>query len=187
MSTRSETRRLATAQIALLAGVAAVLTTLTLTRLQLFAVYENERDAVALLEYVGKQLAIPAAAPENGRFDLRSEVARAAATVGNPTDSEWLEDGRVLRRRGYLFDLVEAADGGWCLRAWPWERGATGVAAYAYSPKDGLLGNRNETAEDGWSGPERTPGGSWANWAATDAWLALEDSRTLGLASRTLP
>jgi hypothetical protein len=166
-----------------IAAVAAVVVALTVSRLQLFAVYENERDAVTLLEYIGGQLGQPAVAATHGRYDLRSEVARAKVHVGNPADSQWLDEGRVLRRRGYLYDLVPDQSGGWALRAWPFRTGTTGVAAYAFTTADGLLGHTNGAGAPGaanWSGPQSPPNGP--SGSAPD-WLRLEDSRRLGLAS----
>jgi hypothetical protein len=178
---RPSRRGLVRPQAVLIGAVAAVVLTLTVSRLQLFAVYENERDAVALVEYIGEHLRTPAAAPIGGRYHLQSEVARATVHVGNPADSQWLDDGRVLRRRGYLYDLVADESGALVLRAWPWRAGTTGVAAYAFRQGDGLLGHTNAPeVHTPWSGPDAAPSGPFL---ATGAWMRLEDTRRLGLAS----
>jgi hypothetical protein len=178
---RRTRRGLARPQAVLIGAVAAVVLVLTVSRLQLFAVYENERDAVALVEYIGAQLRTPAAAPVGGRYHLRSEVARATVHVGNPADSQWLDEGRVLRRRGYLYDLVADESGALVLRAWPWRAGTTGVAAYAFRQGDGLLGHTNTVdVHVPWSGPDSAPNGPFF---ASGNWLRLEDARRLGLAS----
>lgn len=170
---------LGSAHLLLLGAVAVLLATLTLTRLQLFAVYENERDAVDLVERLGRGLDLHTL---GDGATLGAAVAAAGTTVGNSADAVWLDEGRLLRRRGYLFDLGRDAEGRLCVRAWPWRAGATGAAAYAWVPGAGLLGHTNgvvhaETPAPLWTGPSAPP--------ALDAtWMELDDSRSLALASR---
>lgn len=192
-------RGLAASHVLLLVGVATLLSTLTLTRLQLFAVYENERDAVALLERMGRRLdaeqvlvAAPAATVSSTPPPLLREVVEAAGmSVGNPADAVWLEGGHVLRRRGYLFELGTSVSGERFLRAWPWQVGSTGEAAYAFTREYGLLGHVNRSGPAGstraralplWSGPGSAPRLSLKN--GEEPWIVLEDSRALTLASR---
>jgi hypothetical protein len=200
LRTSARSRRgLAASHVLLLVGVATLLSTLTLTRLQLFAVYENERDAVALLERMGRRLdadqvlvAAPAATVTSEPAPMLRDVVEAARmSVGNPADAVWLEDGHVLRRRGYLFELSTSEAGERYLRAWPWRVGSTGEAAYAYTREFGLLGHVNRSAPLGtsrsravplWSGPGAAPRLGLED--GEEPWIVLEDSRALALASR---
>lgn len=184
---------LSSTHVLILIAVAAVLSTLTLTRLQLFAVYENERDAVALLERLGRKLDLHELSTRPTAVDLRDAVTEAGLRVGNPADAVWLDEGRLLRRRGYLFDLGVDDAGRACVRAWPWRAGATGVAVYAYSATAGLLGHANGWSDANglvradaqrpmWSGPEARP--AVAARGGASVWFDLDDSRSLALASR---
>ncbi|QDU84973.1 hypothetical protein Pla163_20930 [Planctomycetes bacterium Pla163] len=198
-SSASSRRGLAASHVLLLVGVATLLFTLTLTRLQLFAVYENERDAVALLERMGRRLdaehvlsTSPATTVTSEPApNLRDVVEAAKLSVGNPADAVWLQDGNLLRRRGYLFELSTSASGERFLRAWPWRVGSTGEAAYAFTRKFGLLGHVNRSGSSGvsrsravplWSGPGAAPQLGLGD--GEEAWIVLEDSRALALASR---
>ena len=69
-------------------------------------------------------------------------------------DAELLDDGRLLRRHGYLFDLV-VRDGEPILRAWPWCYGETGLGAFCYVLGTGVVGHPNE--EPRWCGPGSAP------------------------------
>jgi hypothetical protein len=151
-----------------IAAVIAVLAVVTLTRLELFAVYENERDALRLLMQIAERLeGSPAAGTERSLAAVLqpdpkglspADLLRAAG------DADWLEAGRVLRWHGYLFELEAAAGapssgrGPARILAWPWQHGHTGVAAYAFDPAMGLLGHPNRSPDSGpWSGLERRP------------------------------
>jgi|GEM_PF-5841572 len=188
---------LGAAHLVLLGAVAAVLATLTLTRLQLFAVYENERDAVDLVERLGRGLDLRSMGSEVGgstvttatlapaAATLRDAVLAAEVRVGNPADAVWLDDGRLLRRRGYLFDLATDEDGRACVRAWPWRAGATGAAVYAWVPGEGLLGHTNGVVDAKDPAPLWTGLGAPPELVELDAaWMELDDSRSLALASR---
>lgn len=165
-----------------IAAVIAVLAAVTLTRLELFAVYENERDALRLLAQIGQRLErLPNA--EQGAslaavLQPDPEAPASAALLRAAGDAAWLDAGRVLRWHGYLFELeVEARDaaaapGAARIKAWPWQHGRTGVAAYAFDPRLGLLGHPNRAGEPGpWSGLDLRP-----ELAAGRGWMRLPKS-----------
>ncbi len=135
-----------------LGAVAAVLLFVSLSRLHIFAVHENERDAVRLLRSLGPRAVeaaaatLPASSPPNAQSILADAVASERLN-----DVGWIEQGRALRRHGYLFGMQRAEDGAWCLMAWPWNQGRTGKAAFVFHPTLGLRGHPNSDAI--WSGP----------------------------------
>lgn len=140
-----------------LCAVALVVLLVSLPRLADLAVRENEGDARWLTERLGERCATVEVAPRDVR----------ALLEGQPTltrlldDAEYLEGGRLLRRHGYLFELV-AADGpsGDCgvaaVRAWPWRFERTGRQAYLWRCGEPL--RTHDNAHGRWSGPERPPG-----------------------------
>lgn len=163
-----------------IAAVIAVLAVVTLTRLELFAVYENERDALRLLAQIGQRLErVPGA--EQGAslaavLQPDPKAPASAALLRAAGDAAWLDAGRVLRWHGYLFELeVEArgaAPGAARIKAWPWQHGRTGVAAYAFDTRLGLLGHPNRAGEPGpWSGLDLRP-----ELAAGRGWMRLPKS-----------
>jgi hypothetical protein len=159
-----------------LLALLAVLTVVTLTRLDLFAVYENERDALRLLERLSAQL------DETGSWQSSPALQSA---LGNPSDlprgtqdAEWLEDGQLLRWHGYLFALATGSDGAVHLIAWPWKHGRTGVAAYASAPGLGLVGHSNRSTGGGVFARETSAAGaapSAPNASAKGPWSGLQN------------
>ena len=144
---------------ATLFAVAALLVLVSLPRLQAFARGENEDDAAGLMRRLGRGLAALTAGETV--TDIEGLVQGAGIERGLD-DFEWLEDGAVLRRHGYLFDV--ASDGGKVvLRAWPWSHGRTGRAAFV-ATGDELLRHENRDAR--WSGRERPPRQDTGGWAA---------------------
>ncbi len=144
-------------------AVLSVLVLVSLPRLQDFALQENEADAAGLTRALGQELAQDAAAAAPSLPDL---VQRAGLSRGLD-NLEWLQDGRVLRRHGYLFELC-ADDGRPAIRAWPWHHGETGRAAFVFTAET-LVGHGNHAAR--WSGPETPPEGPWvaaADWRVLD-------------------
>ena len=164
-----------------LGAVAAVLLFVSLSRLHIFAVHENERDAVKLLRSLGPRAVeaagavLPSAGLPSAQVLLSDEIAsERLADVG------WVEDGQVLRRHGYLFGLRQAVDGTWCLMAWPWKQGRTGKAAFVFHPTLGVRGHPN--SEGVWSGPESLSGETDSSGAGLGElnpgeWLELELGR----------
>ncbi|MHC4262078.1 MAG: hypothetical protein ACYSWX_06130 [Planctomycetota bacterium] len=118
---------------------------LSLTRMQIYAVHANERDAVKLVDQLGERLETPSDAA----------LRELSEDLLHPVEgSIWSEDGSRLRRHGYLFELVEVG-GSKRVRAWPSDHGVTGRAAYQWSGETGLRGHPNP--EGKWSGPETPP------------------------------
>ncbi|MCZ6597903.1 MAG: hypothetical protein O7B99_09715 [Planctomycetota bacterium] len=131
----------------------------SLPRLQAFARGENEDDAVRLMRRLGRGLAALTAGETMTNIEA---LVQSAAIQRGLDDFEWLEDGAVLRRHGYLFDV--ASDGGRVvLRAWPWSHGRTGRAAFV-ARGDELLRHENRDAR--WSGRERPPSSGDGGWTA---------------------
>ena len=129
-------------------AVSLVVGALSLTRMQVYAVHANERDAVQVVEQVGARLA--AHGPDDA-----PPLAELCEGLLHPVEgSSWSADGRRLRRHGYLFELAPGTDGP-RVRAWPTEHGVTGRAAFQWSPTKGLLGHKNQGGR--WSGPDGAP------------------------------
>lgn len=149
-----------------LLALLAVLCVVTLTRLELFAVYENERDALRLLARLSSQL--DQSNGWHGEAPLQSALGSLQDLPRGTQDAEWLEGGRLLRWHGYLFALSPSAAGTAQLCAWPWKHGQTGVAAYASAPGLGLVGHANPAAAPGvWAkgnaaDSDQTPVGPWS-------------------------
>jgi hypothetical protein len=169
-------RRSPTAGLTRTSWVAIVAVTLSVavlssTRMHLYAVHANERDAVRLLERLGQDLgrlpaadptASPTAAPPLALSDL------ASSEVLREQDLEWLDDGRLLRRHGYLFALTQTPDQPPAVEAWPWRYAQTGRAAYRWVPGQGLLGHPN--AQGHFDGPDLPPTPT-ADWVTVPASL----------------
>lgn len=150
-----------------LGAVVAVVVLISLPRLHAFAVQENEADAAGLVRRLGQELAAGAlleqehgatsGAPEvSGPPTPLAHLVSRAGLDARRDDLEWLQDGRVLRRHGYLFELVERGpDGVPWLRAWPWSHGETGRAVFVSTAPGAVLGHPNHAAR--WSGLSRPP------------------------------
>lgn len=171
----------------LLIAIGAVLATVSLARLHVFAVHQNERDALFLLERLAERMPLEDPS-DSGSVRLESSLADPIQRAGldlrgllqSPTDDferlgdlRWLAAGRVLHRHGYLFDLVGTKGAGentladFRLRAWPQRHGRTGIAAFAWCSERGLTGDPNRTAQ--WDGLEGRP-------EAEDDWPVLPAS-----------
>lgn len=163
MHSRSGLSRLA---LASLVAVGCVLVLVSLPELAGFALRENERDAVA----TARALASALGKDPSESLDLRALV-ESARLARQMEDAEFLEDGRLLRRHGYLFELVELDSPIQrasllpptapmrAVRAWPWEEGRTGSAALIALEDGALFGHPNAT--DLFDGLERRPGDPW--------------------------
>lgn len=145
--------RMRTRDALCLCAVALVVVIVSLPRLRDFAVRENERDAIRY----ARELSTLAQARSTEGEPVASIGALLEAT-DRPAlfqDAELLAGGQLLRRRGYLFDLLRAAEGGWVVRAWPWEHGTTGLGAFVALSGGSTFGHPNPTRD--WSGPEHPP------------------------------
>jgi hypothetical protein len=143
-----------------LVAIATVVLLVSLPRLRDFALRENEGDAVRLVTRLG------AIGEREGARSIRELIEGQPALARQLDDAEFLEDGTLLRRHGYLFDLAAdssalpgpsgASGAPRAVRAWPWAHGRTGFAAFAWLSGRGLTAHAN--TEGLWSGPLRPPG-----------------------------
>jgi len=144
-------------------GILLLVVLVTLPHLRSLAIHENEIDALRTLGVLGGEAFAAESAPParlGELFTPESGLERRLA------DTHVLEDGRLLLRYGYLFELVEGQDGRG-VRAWPVEHGRTGHGAFWLDADRGLHGSSNREAR--WSGVERPP-----TPADARAWSALE-------------
>ncbi len=171
----------------LLIAIGAVLASVSLARLHVFAVHQNERDALFLLARLAERMPLedqhiaggvriePQTEPPVLRagLDLRGLLKSPTGDLERLGDLRWLAAGRVLHRHGYLFDLVGTQGSGantlsdFRLRAWPQSHGRTGIAAFAWCSQRGLTGDPNR--EGRWNGFERRP-------ESEASWRVLPDS-----------
>lgn len=176
----------------LLIAIGAVLASVSLSRLHVFAVHQNERDALFLLERLAEQMPLeqtngalmadPSKVPEvdvsRAGLDLRSLLRTGTESVERLGDLRWLQSGKILHRHGYLFDLVgtpgaeDSTLATFCLRAWPKRHGRTGIATFGWCSKRGLIGHPNRSAR--WDGLSHGPTGDVAR--STQDWPVLPAS-----------
>ena len=148
-----------------LVAVGVVVLLVSLPRLREFALDENEGDARRLVAHLGELLAHPvhaAEAPEPEVSNVETlnveQLVQGSRELSRQLDdAEFLDQGRLLRRHGYLFELAPRANAGpaTCVRAWPWHYRQTGLAAFAWTPDSGLQSHANDGGL--WSGPEQPP------------------------------
>lgn len=156
--------RLRTRDVLCLCAVALVVVIVSLPRLRDFAVRENERDAVRYARDLSA-LALTLDLRPDAQGGPHAKDGAPVQTIGTVLahadrasllqDAELLQQGTLLRRRGYLFDLFRAAEGGWVVRAWPWEHGTTGLGAFVALSDGRAFGHPNPTRD--WSGPDHPP------------------------------
>lgn len=157
---RSEERRGWTpAGVSSLVAIVAVIVLVSLPRLHAFAVEENETDAAVLARRLAQALGD---APGDGQPASLAALVDELGMRDRTDDLEWLADGRVLRRHGYLFELDPPHAAPRALRAWPWSYGATGRTAFLAHPSDGVRRHAND--DGSWSGVARPPHGSESGW-----------------------
>jgi len=151
---RSRSGRLRTMDVLTLAAVALVVLLVSLPRLEDLAIRENEDDAARLA------LRLAVLAEDGGPAPVESLLASAPDLAQRLDDVEMLSEGRVLRRHGYLFEVLPGEGPAESLRIWPWEYGRTGRVAFVWTPEGGLLVHANAAAS--WTGPGGPPPASHA-------------------------
>lgn len=144
-------------------GILLLVVLVTLPRLRSLAIHENEIDALRTLGVLGGEVFAAANASPDRLGELFTEESGLQRRLA---DTRVLDDGRLLLRYGYLFELVESQNVRG-VRAWPVEHGRTGNGAFWLDAELGLLGSANREAR--WSGVERPPSPVDAH-----AWTALE-------------
>ncbi|MCC6408463.1 MAG: hypothetical protein IT453_14970 [Planctomycetes bacterium] len=135
-----------------LVAISAVVVMISLPRLREFALRENENDARVLLGRLASTLEVHAAERPAHVADL---VAAGDGLAQWMTDAEYLEDGKLLRRHGYLFDVVQGPDERLAVRAWPWHAGRTGSRVFVDLVGAAPLVHPNDAAR--WSGLAGAP------------------------------
>jgi hypothetical protein len=153
-------RGLSAGGAATLAAIASVLVLVSLPRLRGFALHENEQDALETTRLLARAVA-DARSNGAGAAGAARDVAIGAIAGAPPLarqlrDAEVLADGQLLRRHGYLFEVVAPGEGaGLAVRAWPWRHGRTGRIALVGRGDGEVLANSN--ADGRWSGPLAPP------------------------------
>jgi len=112
---------------ALLGAVGIVVVLVSLPRLRSFALHDNAQDARSMMDVLGDAVF---AAQAGGPLELGAFFDSRPDLDHRLRDAEPLQEGRLLRRHGYLFDLARTPGGRRLLRGWPWEHGHTGMPAY---------------------------------------------------------
>ncbi len=160
-----------------LLAIASVLLFVSLPRLRGIALQENEVDAQTTAALLARALAGSGGRPDSlGELLSRRELEHALP------DADLLSDGRLLRRHGYVFGLVELPPplllAGWPagnallvpdgpsrrgVFAWPWEAGRTGRAALLATTAARLYSHANRPTR--WEGPRAVEAlDTWAGW-----------------------
>ena len=164
---RAGTTHISAAGIASLIAILSVLVFVSIPRLRTLALQESESDAHGTLELF--RAALPVLAAERAAPADALSIADLAdtETIAHAlSDGEFLDQGRVLRRHGYLFRVVDVApaqERG--VLAWPWKHAATGRSAFLLTPAGRILQHPN--APGTWDGPDvsTTPVTDVAGWA----------------------
>lgn len=152
-----------------LGAVALVVLLVSLPRLQDLAVRENEGDARWLTARLGELVTELEQAPG----DIRVLLQGQPTLTRQLDDAEFLDGGRLLRRHGYLFELVATGDapagcGVAAVRAWPWDFQRTGRQAYLWRCGEPL--RTHDNVEERWSGRQRPPDAL----ALADGWRSID-------------
>jgi hypothetical protein len=109
-------------------AIAAVLVTVSIPRLRGLAQRENEADARATAQLLAKGLADAMATGSS--VPSLAALLREQALSGVRTDAELFPTDGVLRRHGYLFEIIQLPSRANAVRAWPWKHGSTGARAF---------------------------------------------------------
>jgi len=170
-----------------LAAVVAVLVFVSLARLRPLMTHENEVDARRTVELLAAQLPAWSARPGHPtQVPGLKELAGKDAVRQALSDGAFEEGGRILKRHGYLFSVVELPppppldlEPGTVLAApptragtepllgvlaWPWEHGNSGRRALLCTADERLYRHPNTPAR--WSGPgaAREVLTAWGGW-----------------------
>lgn len=151
-----------------IASLLLVVAVVSIPLLRTHALRQNELDALRTLAALS--------APLHGTAQAGPRPATLGQLLaGHPgllrrlSDAELLDEGRLLRRHGYLFDLAPAHGPGKAaepvLRAWPWSYGRTGLGAFLLERPGEVLGHPNRGSS--WSGlaaPPRPIPGRLEGW-----------------------
>lgn len=143
----------------ILGAVGLLVVLVSLPRLSVFAMHENETDALALVRTLAELPLREGAQPPL----CVSDIDLAAVQRQRPLrDLEVVEEGERFLRYGYLFDLVQQGEQR-VLRAWPARFGRTGRRVFVHTsqPAQREPGQITEHAnsEGHWSGPAAPPQG----------------------------
>lgn len=149
--------------------VSLVVVAVSVPRLRGFALRENELDAIHTARLFAAVL--PAALPDEAAAPAIEALVTQNGLARQLSDAEFLSGGRLMRRHGYLFEVTrvpvgggdgaDAAPGELCVRAWPWEPGRTGVAAFVGRAGGEVLGHPNEGRWSALFGPPERVGEAW--------------------------
>ncbi len=150
---RARRARLRTTDTVTLVAVATVVLLVSLPRLRDFALRENGNDARQLMRTLAELVGGSVQAAQG--VAIRDLVQSDAQLERQLRDVEYLDDGALLRRHGYLFELVHERSGVLGLRAWPWRHGRTGLHSYVWRPGNGIFAHPNPLGA--WAGESRPP------------------------------
>lgn len=148
--------------LASLVAIGVVVALVSLPSLRGLAIRQNESDAARVVR------ALAQAARETGLGDavaLLEETPSLRHRFGDLERAGVPGHPGLLRANGYLFDLAPGP-AGLAARAWPWELGRTGRAAFVAQAEGALLVNAGSPAASGPARPPRAPWSSEAGWRA---------------------
>lgn len=141
-----------------IAALLLVVAVVSIPLLRTHALRLNELDALQSMAVLAKPLH-EESADRPSPATIGQLLERQPDLLRRLSDAEVLDEGRLLRRHGYLFDLAPPLAGGApqppTLRAWPWSHGQTGLGAFLLVRPGELLGHPNR--ESVWSGPSAPP------------------------------
>lgn len=153
-----------------LLAVIAVLIVVSVPRLRDLAQAENEADALGTTQLLATGLRTLEVQAK--RQPALRELLRRPELAGVLGDAEILAHGRLLRRRGYLFEITRlrptlslpsaslsllSGQTGFlkeqlAVRAWPWAHGATGESSFLVTSAGKILSHPNSGPH--WQGVE---------------------------------
>ena len=135
-----------------LVAVVTVVLLVSLPRLRHFALRENESDARQVVRALAELVTHPVQAAE--RPDVGQLIRSDPLLEQQWRDIDYLAEGTLARRHGYLFEVVHTESGA-AVRAWPWQHGRTGLCSYVWRPATGVLVHDDPTGSC--SGDDRPP------------------------------
>ena len=141
-----------------LCAVGALLFLVSVPRVHQLAVQDNERDALSAIRALAQE------AFSSGLSASPTSEELSASLSSRLKDVRFDPTSKVIRRHGYLFEVVRGEPGSEFARAWPARFGETGANAFILRPDGAIMIHSNETA--GWSGfSSRRPTGAESGWA----------------------